>query len=258
MEESTLRALLQDLQAGSVSVDEALQRLRELPYELVGNFARIDHHRALRKGFPEVIFGQGKAPEHLLAIFQRLAERSERVLATRVSVEVYEQIRQELPDGTVYHPLPRALIRDTNSGREKLPGVVVATGGTADLPVAEEAALTAELMGNEVTRLYDVGVAGIHRLLDQTSVLQRANAVVVAAGMEGALASVVGGLVEAPVIAVPTSVGYGASFHGVAALLAMLNSCATGIAVVNIDNGFGAGYLAGLINRMAAPKGDAA
>jgi NCAIR mutase (PurE)-related protein len=214
----------------------------------VGNFARLDHHRALRRGFPEVIFAQGKTSEQVVRIFQRLAERNDRVLATRVSPEMMAEIGDQLPEAT-YHPLPRLLLMD-HSTEEKIPGVLVATGGTADLPVAEEAALTAELIGCQVERLYDVGVAGIHRLLSQNDKLQQARVIVAVAGMEGALASVITGLVAVPVIAVPTSVGYGASFSGLAALLAMLNSCANGMSVVNIDNGFGAGYLAAMINRM--------
>lgn len=252
MEESSLRRMLEGVQNGSLAIDDALQELRSLPYENVGGYARLDHHRSLRRGFPEVIFGQNKTPEQFTAIFDRLAARSDRVLATRVSPEMYAEIQPRLPQAAVYHPLPRVVALDRDPSRQKIPGVVVATGGTADIPVAEEAALTADLMGNEIVRVYDVGVAGLHRLLDQTAVLQKARVIVVAAGMEGALASVIGGLVAAPVIAVPTSVGYGASFQGLAALLAMLNSCANGVAVVNIDNGFGAGYLAGLINRLEA------
>jgi len=249
MQENELRQLLHAVQTGQTAVDDALQQLRALPYETVGDFARLDHHRALRCGFPEVIFAQGKTPQQIGEIFQRLAQRSERVLATRVSAEVYQTLQPTLPEGAVYHPLARLIRYDRSAPTPPTPGILVVTGGTADLPVAEEAALTAELMGNAVQRIYDVGVAGLHRLLDQTGALQQARVIVVAAGMEGALASVVGGLVAAPVIAVPTSVGYGASFGGLAALLAMLNSCATGVSVVNIDNGFGAGYLASLINH---------
>jgi NCAIR mutase (PurE)-related protein len=241
--------MLEQIRSGEIEIDEAVARLRTLPFETVGNFAHLDQHRALRCGFPEVVFGQGKTPDQVVQIAQRLAERNERVLVTRVSAEMYAQIGSQLPEMT-YHPLARLLILDRNAGEMRKPGIVVATGGTADIPVAEEAALTAELMGNQVERIYDVGVAGLHRLLNRLDKLQAARVVVAVAGMEGALPSVVGGLVSAPVIAVPTSVGYGASFQGLAALLTMLNSCATGVSVVNIDNGFGAGYLAALINRL--------
>jgi len=249
MEEYQLRNLLEEVQSGSVGIDDALTRLRSLPFESVGNFAKLDMHRALRCGFPEVVFGQGKTPQQVVQIVNRLAEQNERVLVTRVSPEMQLAIGDQLPEA-VYHPLPRLLIIDRSQPYEKEPGIVVATGGTADIPVAEEAAMTAELMGNQVERIYDVGVAGLHRLLSRLDKLQSARVVVAVAGMEGALPSVIGGLVSAPVIAVPTSVGYGASFSGLAALLTMLNSCATGISVVNIDNGFGAGYLAALINRI--------
>jgi NCAIR mutase (PurE)-related protein len=253
-QDERLRALLQAVRDGQTTIDAAVDDLRHLPYETVGDFARLDHHRALRRGFPEVIFAQGKTPEQVAAIFLRLQERSDRVLATRVSAEMHAAIRDALPEAT-YHPAARLLYLDRASPDSRLPGVLVACAGTADIPVAEEAALTAQLVGNTVERVYDVGVAGLHRLLDQAEALRRARVIVVVAGMEGALASVVAGLVSAPVIAVPTSVGYGASFHGLAALLAMLNSCANGVAVVNIDNGFGAGYLAGMINRMPAAPG---
>ncbi len=249
MEEYHLRKLLDDVRGGSVNVEDAMARLRTLPFESVGNFAHLDQHRALRCGFPEVVFGQGKTPDQVVQIVKRLNERNERVLVTRVSVEMREAIGDQLPEA-IYHPMPRLLIVDRSAPYVKLPGIVVATGGTADIPVAEEAAMTAELMGNEVERIFDVGVAGLHRLLSRLDKLQAARVVVAVAGMEGALPSVIGGLVAAPVIAVPTSVGYGASFQGISALLTMLNSCATGVSVVNIDNGFGAGYLASLINRI--------
>lgn len=251
MQESDLRTLLEQVKTGAIPVDHALQRLRTLPYENVGGFARLDHHRGMRCGFAEVVFGQGKTPAQIIAVAQRLAANSPRVLITRVAPEVAGQISGDLP-GFIYAPVPRVLYCNQTPDEPGKPGVVVATGGTADLPAAEEAALTAELMGSQVVRLVDVGVAGLHRLLDQLDVLQQANVIVAAAGMEGALASVIGGLVSVPVIALPTSVGYGASFGGLAALLAMLNSCAAGVAVVNIDNGFGAGYLAATINRKAA------
>ncbi len=250
MQANDLRNLLEQVKNGEIEIDHALQRLRTLPYENVDGFARLDHHRGMRCGFAEVVFGQGKTPAQIIAVARRLAENSPRVLVTRVAPEIAEQISGDLP-GFIYAPIPRVLYCNQNPDEPGKPGVVIATGGTADLPAAEEAALTAELMGSQVIRLVDVGVAGLHRLLDQLEVLQQANVIVAAAGMEGALASVIGGLVSAPVIALPTSVGYGASFGGLAALLAMLNSCAAGVAVVNIDNGFGAGYLAATINRKA-------
>jgi NCAIR mutase (PurE)-related protein len=249
MEEERVRELLEAVRNQQTSIDEALQQLRQLPYETLGDFARLDHHRTLRRGFPEVILAQGKTPEQVVQIFRRLEQRSNRVLATRVSAEMYAAIHDQLPEAT-YHPLARLLYLDHTSRDGRPSGIVIVSAGTADIPVAEEAAITAELTGSQVERIYDVGVAGLHRLLDQTHALQRARVIVVVAGMEGALASVVTGLVSSPVIAVPTSVGYGASFGGLAALLAMLNSCANGVAVVNIDNGFGAGYLAGIINRI--------
>jgi hypothetical protein len=212
-------------------------------------FAKIDHHRALRDCLPEVVLGQGKTPEQAAEIAARLAERTDRVLVTRADRAMFDAVRAALPDAT-YHQTARAITLDRRS-EARQPGVSVLCGGTADLPVAEEAAVTADLMGSAVERVYDVGVAGLHRLLDHLPALRDARAIVAVAGMEGALPSVVAGLVAVPVIAVPTSVGYGASFGGIAPLLSMLNSCAAGVAVVNIDNGFGAGYLAAVINRLA-------
>ena len=251
MQEDRIKQLLQQVQDGQVDVEQALTRLRSLPFEAVGDFAVLDHHRAIRQGFPEVVFGENKRPEQVVAIVHRLAERNDRVLVTRVSADMYAAVKTDLPAAMLYHPIPRLLILDRSRAAEKRPGVVVTSAGTADMPVAEEAAMTAELMGSGVDRLYDVGVAGIHRLLNQTDRLRKARVIVVAAGMDGALPSVVGGLVAVPVIAVPTSVGYGASFGGIAALLTMLNSCANGVSVVNIDNGFGAGYIASVINQQA-------
>ncbi len=248
MDAERLRKLLEDVSHGELGIDAALDRLRVLPFEDVSGFALLDNHRALRRGFPEVILAEGKTPDQVSQIFQRLAGHNDRVLATRVSPEMYQAIREQLPEA-VYHPAGRVLVVD-RSKEEKKPGVVVATGGTSDIPVAEEAAITAELMGNCVERIYDVGISGLHRLLSRQEQIQKARVIVAVAGMEGALASVIAGLVAVPVIAVPTSTGYGASFHGLAALLAMLNSCANGVAVVNIDNGFGAGYLAGNINLL--------
>jgi NCAIR mutase (PurE)-related protein len=231
-----------------------LARLRDLPYEDVG-FAEVDHHRALRTGFPEVVLGQGQTPEQIATIAQKLAARSDRLLITRADVDAYTAVKEKVPDAA-YHASARAITLD-RAREPKLPGVAVCCAGTSDLPVAEEAAVTAELAGSSVERLYDVGVAGLHRLLDKMPALRAANALVVVAGMEGALPSVVAGLVSAPVVAVPTSIGYGASFRGLAPLLAMLNACAPGVAVVNIDNGFGAGYLAAVINRQAWSQPDA-
>jgi pyridinium-3,5-biscarboxylic acid mononucleotide synthase len=254
MDERLLRDLLESVQRGDTPIDGALERLRVLPFEQVGDFAHIDTHRQLRCGFPEVVFGQGKTPEQVAQIVRRLAAHSERVMVTRATPEMLASVQaaageDSLPE-PVYHDRARVIVLEKAPRTDLLTGVLVVTGGTSDLPVAEEAALTAEMLGNQVERLYDVGVAGLHRLLGKAEALRKAHAIVVAAGMEGALASVVGGLVTAPVIAVPTSIGYGASFGGLAALLAMLNSCATGVAVVNIDNGFGAGYMAGIINRL--------
>jgi len=249
MDEKSLRHLLEQIQNGSIEVDEAVARLRSLPYENVEDFARLDQHRSLRCGFPEVVFGERKTPEQIIKIVNLLAERNDKVLVTRLAAEIYYQIQAQVPADAIYHESARLLVIDRSVQQDKKPGVMVITAGTADIPVAEEAAVTAELMGNAVERLYDAGVAGLHRLLNHMSAIQKARVIVVVAGMDGALPSVVGGLVAVPVIAVPTSTGYGASFHGLAALLTMLNSCATGVSVVNIDNGFGAGYIASLINQ---------
>lgn len=247
IETGDVERLLEQVRRGDVDVQAALVRLKSLPFEDLG-FAKIDHHRALRRGFPEVVYGPGKTPEQLVQIAHALLRGSSTGLITRVEPEVFAAVRGDLPEAR-YHPDGRIVV--LGQAREHLlsPGIMVVAAGTADLPVAEEAALTAELMGNSVERLWDVGVAGVHRLLDHVEQLQRARVVIAVAGMEGALPSLVGGLVAAPVIAVPTSVGYGASFHGLAALLAMLNACSPGIAVVNIDNGFGAGYMASIINK---------
>jgi len=246
--EKKLKQLLSDIKHGNVDVDEAYAALKSLPFEDLG-FAKIDNHRQIRNGFPEVIYCAGKTTEHIAAIMQKLEAVSDsNILATRASQEAYEAVAEVIPDAQ-YQKIPR-LITVLRGEQESRGNILVVSAGTSDQPVAEEAAITAEVMGNHVERLYDTGVAGIHRLLSQQEKLQQARAVIVVAGMEGALASVVGGLVDKPVIAVPTSVGYGASFHGLAALLSMLNSCASGVTVVNIDNGFGAGYAAALINKM--------
>lgn len=250
MEQEQLYLILEQLSQGKTTVEEVIDNLKLLPFEGVNGIANIDHHRALRTGFPEVILAQGKTPRQVVDIFLKLMERSRQVLATRVSEEMYGQIREALPQAT-YHSLAHLLSLDLDQERDKRPGIIVVTAGTSDIPVAEEAAITAELMGNQVQRIYDVGVAGLHRLISYLPALQKARVIIAVAGMEGALPSVVAGLVSAPVIAVPTSVGYGASFQGLAALLGMLNSCANGVAVVNIDNGFGAGCMAGKINRLS-------
>lgn len=241
--------ILEAVRTGKLSVEEAHAMLRRQPFEDLG-YAKLDTHRKIRSGFPEVIFCSGKADAHLLDIFGRLLREEGEVLGTRASREQYELIREKYPQ-VVYDEISR-IIKVEKPDKERRGNIAVCTAGTADIPVAEEAALTAEYFGNYVVRIYDVGVAGIHRLLANTKQLQEANCVVAVAGMEGALASVIGGLVDKPVIAVPTSVGYGASMHGLSALLTMINSCANGIAVVNIDNGYGAGYLASQINRMAS------
>jgi NCAIR mutase (PurE)-related protein len=230
-----------------ISPDEAVERLRHLPFEDLG-FAKIDHHRALRQGMPEVIFAQGKTPKQVTDIFRSLAAQGGNVLATRATAEQYAAVAAAV-DRAEFRPLARAIVLKRDRKKRGKGVIVVVSAGTSDIPVAEEAVVTAELMGNEVQHIYDVGVAGIHRLLAHRAALAKASVVVVCAGMEGALPSVVGGLVGVPVIAVPTSVGYGAAFEGLAALLGMLNSCASNVSVVNIDNGFGAGYVASLINR---------
>ena len=207
----------------------------------------MDHHRALRTGFPEVVYGEGKTIPQLIAITQNLASQSDQILVTRVTQDIFKEVQQVIPDLS-FNEAARSMYIDRNPGKKK-DGVTIVSAGTADLPVAEEAALTAQMLGNHVERFIDIGVAGLHRLLDKLEALQKANVVVVVAGMEGALPSVVAGLIPAPVIAIPTSVGYGAHFDGLAPLLSMLNSCATGVAVVNIDNGFGGGFMAGIINQ---------
>jgi pyridinium-3,5-biscarboxylic acid mononucleotide synthase len=251
MQEDKIKRLLVDIQNGKINAETALDELRKLPYENLEGFATIDHHRPLRKGFPEVIFGEGKQPEQVAAIARRLSESNDKVLITRVSPEMAKIVQAEIPE-MKYHSLPRLMVLDRSTPSEKHSGILVITAGTSDMPVAEEAAITAELMNNAVERMYDVGVAGIHRLMGQMERLWNARVIIVVAGMDGALPSVVGGLVPVPVIGVPTSVGYGASFGGLAALLTMLNSCANGVGVVNIDNGFGAGYLASTINQLKA------
>lgn len=248
MEKEKLRQLLEEVQRGRVTIGDALDKLKALPYENLV-FARVDNHRALRNGFPEVVFCQGKTEEQVVAVVKALVDSGQTVLATRAGRSVYEAVRA-WHDGVEYSETGRVLVIRNGEPVPSGGKVLVITAGTADLPVAEEAAVTAGVMGNDVQRLYDVGVAGIHRLLDHLDALQWAHVIIVVAGMEGALPSVVGGLTDRPVIAVPTSVGYGASFGGLAALLGMLNSCAAGVGVVNIDNGFGAGALASAITSL--------
>jgi NCAIR mutase (PurE)-related protein len=244
-----IESLLRQVQDRAIGPEEAAARLRELPYEDLG-FAKVDHHRALRRGFSEVVFGPGKSVEQVAAIVDRLAAQGHNVLVTRTTAEAHARVALAHPEAC-FHEIPRCLTLTIHTP-SALPGrVAVVCAGTSDVPVAEEALVTAEFLGATADRIFDVGVAGLHRLLDQAGRLRQASVVIVVAGMEGALPSVVGGLVDAPVLAVPTSIGYGASFQGLAALLAMLNSCASGVAVLNIDNGFGAGYLASLILRTA-------
>lgn len=248
MNQESIRKLLNQVRTGKLSPDEAIEQLRHLPFEDLG-FAKVDHHRALRVGMPEVVFGERKTPAQLAAIFKHLAQQGPNVLATRASKEQFAAVKKQVRRAK-YEAQAKAIVLRRD---EKIYGkglITVISAGTSDIPVAEEAVVTAELMGNEVARLYDVGVAGIHRLLAHRKEITRSQVVIVCAGMEGALPSVVGGLVGVPVIAVPTSVGYGAAFGGMAALLGMMNSCASNVSVVNIDNGFGAGYVASLINRM--------
>lgn len=272
MDEKYIKELLEQVSAGQLSTDAAFDALKDLPYKDMG-FANIDHHRTIRTGFPEVIFGQGKTPEQIRDIFLELIGRGGNIIATRASAKAYQVVKEAVP-GAEYYEMARIIaVRadadetgdgsvsysggDSEAGRDSearragkaLGTVCVLSAGTADMPVAEEAAVTAELLGNEVSRVYDVGVAGIHRLFDKLDTIRKADVVITVAGMEGALASVIGGLVEVPVIAVPTSVGYGANLGGFSALLSMLNSCANGVSVVNIDNGFGAAYMASVINK---------
>ena len=244
----SIRKLFQQVRQGELSPDNAVDRLRHLPFEDLG-FAKVDHHRALRNGMPEIILGEGKTPAQVAGIFSRLAKHGGNVLATRASEKQFQAVKKQIR-GVEYRELARAIVLQKDPTKYGKGVIAIVSAGTSDIPVAEEAVVTAELMGNEVQHLYDVGVAGIHRLLANRESLTKARVVIVCAGMEGALPSVVGGLVGVPVIAVPTSVGYGASFKGMAALLGMLNSCASNVSVVNIDNGFGAGYVASLINRL--------
>ena len=248
MDSVQLRSLLEQVRDGAVEIDSALDRLRHLPFEDLG-FAKVDHHRALRHGMPEVIFGLGKTPGQIVEIARRLLDREPNILITRAGESAAAPLKALYPEAE-YFPLSGAIRVWRNHAIQGKGTLAVVCAGTSDIPVAEEAQVTAEVMGNDVDVIHDIGVAGIHRLMHNRERLTRARVVIVCAGMEGALPSAVGGLVSCPVIAVPTSVGYGASFHGLAALLGMLNSCASNVTVVNIDNGFGAGYVASLINRL--------
>ena len=253
MNAETIRQLLEEVRAGELRVDEAVERLKRLPFEDLG-FAKLDHHRALRRGFPEVILCAGKTPEQIQEIARRHVEGGANLLATRATPEVFERVKAVAPNAE-WHERARAITVVKQPVPKAAGTVLVVTAGTADIPVAEEAAVTADILGNRVETTYDVGVAGIHRLFGQADKLRAASVIIVIAGMEGALPSVVGGLVDKPVIGVPTSTGYGANFGGITPLLAMLNSCAAGVLVVNIDNGFGAGYAASLINHLASNEG---
>jgi NCAIR mutase (PurE)-related protein len=262
MDSERIRQILESVKEGNTTVDTALQSLKVLPFEDLG-FARVDHHRALRQGIPEVVYCPGKTDDQIVSILEKLTKQSHRALATRASVSTAALVAERLPDVT-YHQTARIIavtgelpapVHEPGAPGSCIGTVLVASAGTADIPVAEEAAVTLTELGSTVERLYDVGVAGLHRLLSRHETLMRANVVVVVAGMEGALASVVGGLVARPVIAVPTSIGYGASLNGISALLTMLNSCASGVGVVNIDNGFGAAFLAHRINQVPGYEG---
>lgn len=244
----SVRKLFEEVRRGKLSPEDAVARLRHLPFEDLG-FAKVDHHRALRVGMPEVIFGERKTPAQMAMIFSRLARHGGNVLATRADEKQFAAVKRKVR-GVEYRAISRAIVLQRDPKKYGKGTVAVVSAGTSDIPVAEEAVVTAEMMGNDVQHLYDVGVAGIHRLLANRESLAKARVVIVCAGMEGALPSVVGGLVGVPVIAVPTSVGYGAAFKGLTALLGMMNSCASNVSVVNIDNGFGAGYVASLINRL--------
>ena len=257
MREEKIKELLEAVKSGEVTSEEAFDKLKTLPYSDLG-FANVDHHRSIRTGFPEVIYSQGKKPEQIRDIFLELIGRGQNIMATRATARDYEVVFRAIPNAEYYEDARIIAVRSEasdngnesseSSGPVKSGRVAVVSAGTADIPVAEEAAVTAEILGNKVSRIYDVGVAGIHRLFDRLEEIRQADVVIAVAGMEGAMASVVGGLVDSPVIAVPTSIGYGANLGGISALLSMLNSCANGVAVVNIDNGFGAAYMASVIN----------
>jgi NCAIR mutase (PurE)-related protein len=252
MEKKEIEEILKQFKSGQIEIKEALEKFKHFPYDDLG-FAKIDNQRHLRKGFPEVIFCQGKSLEQITKIAKRIKETGGRVITTRANFEIYQEIKKIVPE-IIYFKEAKIVAERVEEKSSSDKYILIVSGGTADIPVAEEAGVIAELMGNRVERLYDVGVAGIHRLLNNSKILTAANVLIVVAGMEGALPSVVGGLVDKPIIALPTSVGYGANFKGLSALLTMLNSCAPGIAVVNVDNGFGAGYIASLINKLNEVK----
>ena len=249
MDKKELQMILQRLYDQKLSPDEVIKQLATLPYENL-DFAKVDHHRSLRNGFAEVVYGKGKTAGQLVAIIQSLYKAKSDILVTKLEHNVYENIQQELPPECIYDNISLTLVLNKKQNRNKIGRIIIVSAGTADMPIAEEARITSEFFGSQTEKLFDVGVAGIHRLLEKINVLREARVIIVIAGMDGALASVVGGLVSSPVIAVPTSIGYGASFNGVSALLAMLNSCASGVATVNIDNGFGAGCIAHKINLL--------
>ena len=249
MDKKELQMILQRLYDQKLSPDEVIKQLATLPYENL-DFAKVDHHRSLRNGFAEVVYGKGKTAGQLVAIIQALYKAKSDILVTKLEHNVYENIQQELPPECIYDNISLTLVLSKKQNKNKIGRIIIVSAGTADMPIAEEARITSEFFGSKTEKLFDVGVAGIHRLLDKINVLREARVIIVIAGMDGALASVVGGLVSSPVIAVPTSIGYGASFNGVSALLAMLNSCASGVATVNIDNGFGAGCIAHKINLL--------
>ena len=248
MNAKEVEKLLKDVKKGETSIEDALKILKDFPYTDLG-FARIDHHREMRTGYPEIIYCAGKSVEQVREIFRVMSEKESNVIGTRANDEMYEAVRSILTDA-VYYPVARIISLQKKKPKVPESRIAIITAGTSDMPVAEEAAVTAELLGNKVLKIYDAGVAGIHRLVDKLPEIRNCRVIIVIAGMEGALASVVGGLVDKPVIAVPTSVGYGANFGGISALLAMLTSCSTGITVVNIDNGFGAGFAASMINKI--------
>lgn len=248
MNAKEVEKLLKDVKKGETSVEDALEILKNFPYTDLG-FARIDHHREMRTGYPEIIYCAGKSVEQVREIFRVMSEKESNVIGTRANNEMYEAARSILTD-VVYYPVARIISLQKKKPKVPESRIAIITAGTSDMPVAEEAAVTAELLGNNVLKIYDAGVAGIHRLVDKLPEIRNCRVIIVIAGMEGALASVVGGLVDKPVIAVPTSVGYGANFGGISALLAMLTSCSTGVTVVNIDNGFGAGFAASMINKI--------
>ncbi len=247
-----LEKLLHDLHEQKLTPQQAIKKLEILPYENLG-FARVDHHRGLRNGMPEVIYCQGKTPIQIKKIIQSMTRAGHSVLATKLSKEIFRKLKPSLPQGAKYNETAQTLVIEKAKSKKKIGSIIIISAGTSDIPIVEEASITAQLLGSKTETLFDVGVAGIHRLFDNLERIRKARVVIVVAGMEGALASVVGGLVDKPIIAVPTSIGYGTSFGGIAALLTMLNSCATGIAVVNIDNGFGAGCMAHRINILGEP-----